>query len=135
MVAITHRSVSGWTGWVWFAGAAMFVSGIFHIVYGLAAILSYDWYMYMAGTAYLVDATVWGWGMLLSGAILLAAAWLLVEGNMIGRVAGVVLAAIGIIANLAMLPVAPVWSLIVIAINLAVIYAIVAHGDELKQEV
>jgi hypothetical protein len=48
------------------------------------------------------------------------------------RVAGIAIALISAILNLVFISAYPVWSTIVIAIDVIVIYAIVVHGRELK---
>jgi hypothetical protein len=51
---------------------------------------------------------------------------------MLARVVGVILAVLSAILNLVFIAAYPVWSTIVIAIDVIVIYAIVVHGRELK---
>lgn len=127
----TH--VSGWTGWVGFASVVMAVSGIVHIIYGLGGIFTQDWYIVSAGNdAYLFDVEAWGWSLLIGGFLLLIAAALLMSGNMLGRVVGVILATGSLLANLALLSVAPLWSILAIVVNILIIYAIAAHGSEMK---
>ena len=53
-------------------------------------------------------------------------------GNLAARIVAVVLAGVSALANLAFLPAYPIWSTIVIAVDVLIIYAIVVHGDELR---
>ncbi|MGZ6259082.1 MAG: DUF7144 family membrane protein, partial [Candidatus Limnocylindrales bacterium] len=57
----------------------------------------------------------------------------LLAGNVVARVVGVVLAAVSALVNLAFIAAYPLWSAIVITIDVVVIYAIVVHGAELKR--
>jgi hypothetical protein len=43
------------------------------------------------------------------------------------------LASLAIIANFLYIPAYPVWALTIIAINVFVIYALTAHGGELRE--
>jgi hypothetical protein len=56
----------------------------------------------------------------------------LIAGNMAARVVGIVLAVVNAILNLPFIPAYPVLSMVVIAVDVIVIYAIVVHGCELK---
>jgi hypothetical protein len=56
----------------------------------------------------------------------------MLSGNPVARVAGVVLAALSAVVNLAFLAAYPIWSVLVIALDVVVIYAIVVHGRELR---
>lgn len=58
---------------------------------------------------------------------------LLLSGNLFGRTMGILLATLNILANLAFIGIAPVWSIIAIVINAIALYAIAAHGGEMKK--
>ena len=47
-------------------------------------------------------------------------------------VVGVIIAVFSALANLAFLPAYPIWSTIVIALDVLVIYALTAHGREVR---
>lgn len=133
MANVQQTHVSGWTGWVGFASVVMAVSGIVHIIYGLGGIFGQDWYLVSAGNdAYLLDVEAWGWSLLVGGFLLLMASALLMSGNMFGRVIGILIAAGSLVANLALLSVTPVWSILAIVVDVLIIYAIAAHGGEMK---
>ncbi len=126
----TH--VTGWTGWIWFAGFAMIVSGIVHLIYGLGGIFTQDWYIYTTTGAYVLSATTFGWMIFAVGVLLILSALLLMSGNILGRVIGVTLALASIIFNIGLIGAAPIWSIIAIVVDILIIYAIVAHGKEMK---
>jgi hypothetical protein len=70
--------------------------------------------------------------MVVGGILWILAATLLLAGNMVGRIIGVVLALLSLWANISLIAIAPVWSSIAIVLDVLVIYAIVAHGREMK---
>jgi hypothetical protein len=57
--------------------------------------------------------------------------WLL-AGRTWARVVGITLAVLSAIANLMFIPHHPVWALLVIALDVFVIWALAAHGRELR---
>jgi hypothetical protein len=125
--------VTGWTGWVVFAGLMLVMLGLFQAIEGLVAIFDQGYYLVGSeGLVVNVDYTAWGWVHLILGVLAIAAGFGLIAGNMAARVVGVILAVISAILNLAFIAAYPVWSIIVIAIDVIVIYAIVVHGRELK---
>jgi hypothetical protein len=127
------EEVSGWAGWVVFAGVMMVLLGFFHIVQGLVAIFDRGYYLVgPEGLVVNVDYTTWGWVHVIVGIVALLAGFGVVIGNMAARVVGVGLAMLSAILNLVFIAAYPVWSTIVIAVDVIIIYAIIVHGRELK---
>ena len=54
-------------------------------------------------------------------------------GNVLARIVGVIGAAVSAIAAFAWLPIYPVWGIIVIAADIAVIWALTAHGRDIQK--
>jgi hypothetical protein len=131
--ASTRPEVTRWTGWVVFAGIMIILLGAFQAIEGLVAIFDQGYYLVRPeGLVISVDYTAWGWGHLILGLAAIATGFGLLAGNTAARVVGVVVAVISAILNLAFLAAYPVWSTIIITIDVVVIYAIVVHGRELK---
>jgi hypothetical protein len=127
------REMTGWAGWVAFAGIMMIMLGIFQAIEGFVAIFDDGYYLVRPnGLVVNVDYTAWGWLHLVIGLIAIAVGIGLITGNMIARIVGVIVAVISAIVNLMFIAAYPVWSTIVIAVDVIVIYAIVVHGRELK---
>jgi hypothetical protein len=133
MSQVQNQPVSGWTTWVGVGGLLMSLSGIFHILFGLGGVFGQDWYITTSNSAWLFDSSSWGWSMIGIGALLLLSASLLLAGNMVGRIIGVTLAVASLVTNIALFAAAPVWSTLAIIIDIAIIYAIVAHGGDMKR--
>jgi hypothetical protein len=87
-----------------------------------------------AGLVVNVDYTAWGWIHLIVGLVAIAVGLGLMAGNMVARIVGVIFAVISATLNVLFIGAYPVWSTIVIAVDVIVIYAIVVHGRELKAE-
>jgi hypothetical protein len=125
--------VTGWVGWVAFAGIMLIMLGFFQAIEGLVALFNDGFYLVRPnGLVVNVDYTAWGWTHLILGAVAVAVGFGLMVGNMLARVAGIAIALISAILNLAFISAYPVWSTILIALDVIVIYAIVVHGRELK---
>lgn len=121
---------NGWYGWIVFAGTMMLLLGTFHAIAGLVAIFEEEHFLVTRnGLIISADFTVWGWTHLLLGILVAVAGGALFAGRMWARVVAIVVAMLSAILNLAFLPAYPVWSAIMIAFDVLVIYAVAMHGD------
>lgn len=124
---------TGWAGWVVFAAVMMILLGSFQAIEGLVAIFKHSYYLVGAnGLVVNVNYTTWGWVHFILGIVAVGAGFGLLTGNMIARVLGIAVAVISAILNLAFIAAYPVWSTLIIAVDVVVIYAIAVHGRELK---
>lgn len=125
-----YGRVTAWSGWIWFAAILMVLTGAFNAVEGLVALLNGDFYVTNGAEFIVFDMTAWGWVHLLVGVLVGLAGFALLSGAIWARVVGVSLAVINAVAQMAFISVYPVWSTIVIALSVVVIWAIVVHGSE-----
>jgi hypothetical protein len=126
--------VTGWVGWVFFAGIILMTSGFFNIIQGLVALVRDDFYLVGSnGLVLSLDYTAWGWLLLLSGALFLVAGYGVMVGQTWARATGVVLAVLNAVVNMVVMPAYPIWSIIVITLDVFIIYALVVHGREAKR--
>ena len=127
---------SGWvTGLALFAGVMMIMIGVFQIVAGLVALFEND--VYVAGARYLFafDLTTWGWIHLLLGALVAAAGIGVLSGQLWGRIVGITLAILSAFANFLFIPYYPIWSLLVIALDFFVIWALCLYDRDVASDV
>jgi hypothetical protein len=125
------HAVSGWAyGLSAFAGAVMLLVGIFQAFAGLAAIFENEFFVVGANYAYEIDVTTWGWIHLILGAIVAFAGVAIYTGAVWARSIGVLLAILSAVANFFFIPYYPVWAVLIIALNIAVIWALVQYGPE-----
>ena len=124
---------TGWAGWVVFGGVMLIMMGAFQVTMGLVALFDDGFYAVRSdGLVVNVDYNTWGWVHTGIGVISVLAGMGLLAGNMAARIVGVVIAFLSAIVNLAFLSAYPVWSTIMITLDVIVIYAIIVHGRELK---
>lgn len=132
---VTPTRMSGWVGWVAFAGIMMVLLGTFHIIDGLIALFNDKYFLVtQSGLAVSVDFTMWGWVHLIGGVVIVAAGIGVFSGRVWARGLGVVVAMVSAIINLGFLSAYPVWSSIMILIDVLVIWALTVHGGELRED-
>lgn len=124
---------SAWTGWVVFGAMMMILLGSFQAIAGLVALFDEGYYLVVNDELLVsVNYDTWGWTHLVIGLVALAAGLGLMTGAMWARVLGVAVAMISAIVNLAFIAAFPLWALMMITLDVIIIYAITAHGGELK---
>ena len=125
---------TAWVGWIAFAGFMMVMLGTFHAIQGLVAIFEDEYYLVgRSGLTLSVDFTTWGWIHIIGGVVIVAAGIALFVGKGWARTIGVILALASAVANIGFLAAYPVWSAMMIAIDVLVIWAITVHGSELRK--
>jgi hypothetical protein len=128
-----EREPTGWTGFIVFASSMMILVGMFQVVQGLVALFDDGFYLVSAhGLVVDVNYNVWGTVHLLLGLLLLASGAGVLTGNMAARTAGVIVAGLSAVVNMVFIGAYPLWSILIIAVDVLVIYALTAHGREMK---
>ena len=131
----TDREVSGAAiGWSAFAAFMLMMIGIFQGLAGLGAIINDDRFAVTEDYVVKLDTTQWGWIHLIIGILVFLAGLGIFSGNVLARTVGVFVALLSAVANFVWLPIQPVWSAIMIAICVAVIWALTAHGRDIAAE-
>jgi hypothetical protein len=124
---------TGWTGWIAFAGVMMIISGGLNAFYGLVGIVNDDWVVWTNRASLTLDISQWGWVHLIVGLVVLLAGIGVFSGNILARIVGVIAVSVSLISNFLFIPAYPLWALIVITIDVLVIWALTAHGSEMRQ--
>ena len=123
---------SGWAaGWITFAGIALIMIGVFHAVAGLAEIVNPKSYVVTQEYVLKFNTSTWGWIHLIGGIIVIFAGFGVFRGAVWARTVGVIIAMISAIANFAWLLYMPLWSILMIFIDVSIIWALTAHGRDL----
>lgn len=107
-----------------FAGVLILIAGLLHLLSAIAAIAGRDIFVVTKDQVFLVDVATWGWIHLAIAALILIAGFGIVTGKTWGYLAGIVMAAISILDNFLFAPIYPFWSLVIIAIDILVIWAL-----------
>ncbi|ASR35283.1 hypothetical protein BAY61_10070 [Prauserella marina] len=126
------QRATGWTGWVAFCGMMLVLLGSFHAIEGLVAV--FDSAYSDTGSPGLVARLgypAWGWLQAGLGAVAVLTGVGVLSGNSAARVGGVVFAAASAVTHLLFSSASTAGTAIVVAIDVIVIYALVAHGREI----
>ena len=123
---------TGWTGWVAFAAFIMMISGALTGIMGFLAVINNNWTMWNNNGAPYGSPYGWGWWSIFVGIVVFSIGVALLRGSMFARMVAVFVAAVSLISHFVTLNVAPLWSLIVITIDILVIWAVMVHGKEMK---
>lgn len=125
------KPVSGWAvGFAIFAACVMVLSGVFGAIVGFAAILENQVYVFRGDYVFRWDLTTWGWIHLLIGIFVAVAGVAVFTGQVWARAVGIVLAGLSAVAHFMFLPYYPVWSLLIIALDVVVIWALVMYSRQ-----
>jgi hypothetical protein len=124
-----HRSGAA-VGFTYFAAVMLILGGGLDLLQGLAAVIRSNYFVVTPHYAYTLNASGWGWIHMILGVIMLLAGAALLNGSMWARTVGVIFALLVAITNFMWLPYQPVWSIIVIALCILVVWALTVHGRD-----
>ena len=126
-----RTEVSGWTvGFAWFAASMLILIGAFQFFEGLAAVLKDEFFVVSNGYAYKLDVTAWGWLHMIWGVVMFAAGWAVFVGRVWGRAVGIGVAIVSAIGQFFYIPYYPIWAVLIIALDVAVIWALASYGRQ-----
>ena len=117
-------------GFIVFAGVAMVMIGAFHALQGLVALFNDDFYVVGQKWIFEFDLTTWGWIHLIVGIVVAVAGIFVFSGAVWARAVGIAAAAVSALLNFMWLPYYPAWSLIIIALDVMVVWALSVHGRD-----
>lgn len=128
------QKVSSWVGWVYFAGILLILRGISEVALGITALVNRH-YLFVNNDQ-LVSATsnmtAWGGVDLGVGIVLFLVGLAVLRGSAIGRAVAIFLVGLSFLVNMAFLAVFPIWSIVAMAVDVIIIYALAVHGDEAR---
>ncbi len=128
----TKRAVA--RGGMIFAAVTLLVSGVFSILMGIVAVANRAFFATVGNYTYAVNVRSWGWAHIIGGAIVALVGIGLFSGAMWARGLGIVVAALSAIGNFFFIPYYPVWTLLIIALDVFVIWSLATVGHEARQE-
>jgi hypothetical protein len=121
--------VSGWAlGGITFAACVLTIVGAFQIIGGLAAIINDDFFINVQNYSFDIDTTGWGWIHFLLGILLVITGFGLFGRAAWAGVTAIFLASLSAVVNFFSIPYYPAWSILVIALDVWVIWALTRPG-------
>lgn len=131
-MANKSNEVTGWVGWVFFAGFMMILGGFFQAIAGLVALFNDTWLVVSSEQLLVLDLTQWGWVHLILGIVVLIAGFSVMQGSTWARTVGVMVAVLSALAWMTAINIYPLWGMMIIVVDILIIYALTVHGGELK---
>jgi len=107
-----------------FAGTLMVVTGVLAIFQGIAAVNKDNIYFTKADYALHWNTADWGWVHIVLGSVAVIAGLYIFTGSIVARAIGIMFAAFSLFANFFFIPYYPFWSLVIMALDVFVIWAL-----------
>jgi hypothetical protein len=127
-------NANAWTGWISFAGVMLMLIGWFHALQGIVGIFKEEYFLVPKRDLLVtVDYTTWGWVHVVFGLLAMAVGFGIMRGQFWARIVGVIFAVVSATVNIGFLNATPIWSTIIIAFDVIVIWALTVHGAEMKR--
>ena len=123
-----------WRGWAAFGAILMMVVGIFHIISGVFGLFNDQWIVLDYSGFSVVDVTGLAVWYIAIGAVLLLGGIGVVQGSGLGRVVGVVAASLAIVSQLLLLPIHPLWSVVLIVLYVMALVAFLRVKSPLEPD-
>src|SRR5215471_15171634 len=121
------RRVQG-GGLIFFASVMLVILGFFNLIYGIAAIAHS--HVFLANTHYVFgNLRTWGWITVIIGVLQLLAAAGVVMGNQLARWFAVAVLGLNAIDQMFFIPAYPLWSLVIIAVDVVALYGLCVYGS------
>ncbi len=121
-------SVSPVQGGMRFAAVLLLVVGVLAVLQGIAAVAGNSIYANVGTYAYKFNLTAWGWIHMALGVLSVVAGLGVLRDASWGRTLGIWLASLSIVASFLFLVYLPVWSLVIIAIDVFIVWALVSYA-------
>jgi hypothetical protein len=120
----TSKSSSFASGLALFAGVMMVVSGTFQFLEGVVAVADDDFYFRTENYTFAIDVTTWGWMHIIAGIVVALVGIGVIGGNLLARIMGILVVGFVMVGNFMFLPYYPLWSILLIAFNVAVVWGL-----------
>jgi hypothetical protein len=111
-------------------GLLMMIAGAFQALEGVAALLNDAFFPAVPDYAFELTATTWGWIHVLLGVFVVVVGRFILRGDSWARTAGIALTALSALASFLFIPYYPLWSVLLIPVDLLVIWALAAYRPE-----
>ena len=107
-----------------FGGTVIAIAGLFQFFEGLSAVLADEVYVRTPNYVYQFDLTTWGWLHLVVGAVAVGVGIAILMGQEWAMLVGIIMATLSMVMQFMFIPWQPIWALVIIATDIAVIWAL-----------
>ena len=125
---------AAWATWVAFAGVMLMLIGVFSVIAGLAAAFEDDYFVKgpFDGEVLVLNTQAIGFIWIGLGILKVLTGYALIQGREWARIVTVILCFFNAVVDLAVLGQQPFLSIIFIALNVTVIYAVTVKWEQAK---
>jgi hypothetical protein len=120
-------------GLIFTAIMLMVFGGSLHFLQGLTALLSDDFYRVRPGYDIGLSVTAWGWLQIVIGTVMALAGMFLLTGALWARLVAIGVTFLSAIGSFYSIPYYPVWSILMLALEIAILWALLAHGRDFAE--
>lgn len=113
-----------------FAAVGLVTAGLFNVMYGLVMLIEPDWVGFRTGELYVLNMTTFGWLLLIVAAAQLVAAYGAFWFHSWGRILGLASAVVNAVVLFPVIPMFPVYGLLIIALDIVLIFALASRWVE-----
>ena len=106
------------------AAVILMTVGILQLLQGIAAVAENELFVVGVEYTFKFDFTTWGWIHIVFGVVIILVGLALLTGTTWARMGAIILAALSILVNFMWLPYYPWWSVLIIALDIVVIWAV-----------
>lgn len=121
-------------GFTIFAAVMMMLLGFFHFLQGISAVADGEFFVIRDRYPLDLDVTTWGWLHMVGGVIVMLAGFWLLLGDKYARAVAVVVAFLSAIGNFLSIPYYPVWSILLLALDALVIWAVTTYSNYMNTD-
>jgi hypothetical protein len=134
MRAASPAASDRWAGWAVFGAIMLCIAGSVNVMQGLVALLDEGYFLVPNGDdLLLVDYGVWGVVSIVWGVLAIAASLGVFATKGWARWTAVAIASLNVLVQIGFLAAYPVWSALIIAFDVLVIFALTAHWAEVRR--
>ena len=112
-----------------FAGILLVAHGLLQVLSGIAAVSDEDFFTIPPGFVYDLNVTAWGWVHIVLGLLLALVGYGVLANSTLGRAVAIPLVVIAMVNNFLFLPAYPLWSIVLVALDIFILWALVTAPE------
>jgi predicted phage tail protein len=113
-----------------FAALMLIAGGAFQVLEGTAALIRGSYFTVASSYPYRANVTAWGWIHVILGIVLIAVSVWVLGGSVAARFTAMALAVVSAVVHFLYIPYQPIWAVLIIVVDVAVIWALAGFETE-----
>ena len=130
MMGMSQPEVQRPAGWTVFVGAILLLVGCFNVIWGLMALIRPRIITVSTQNVVILDIKSWGWAYIVVGALMVVASVGLLTLHSWGRWLAIGFATFNALILMAYFTAYPLWSLLMIVLNIVVIHQLSSRWQQ-----